>query len=135
MTRNEIIKMLDFDVDKLFKSGWKLGISVAIPKLTVDEKLSSELFKTFSDDLITYLNIHGVYVSNLVIPVETSKALDQLREEINHAAAVKGNKLMNKAVVWSQGKGWFNRFNPVADKQNIIELIPLLHEMAIALDK
>ena len=135
MTKKEIMKKLDFDVDKLFKTGAKFGIFVAIPKLRVDEKLSSELFKTFSDDLIAYLHIQEVDVSNLVIPVETSKSLDQLREEINHAAAVKGNKLMNKAVVWSQGKGWFNRFNPVADKQNIIELIPLLHEMAIALEK
>lgn len=135
MTKKEIMKKLDFDVDKLFKTGAKFGIFVAIPKLRSDEKLSAELFKTFSDDLITFLNVENVDVSSIVLPVETNKSVDQLREEINHAAAEKGNKFLNKAVVWSQGKGWFNRFNPVADKQNIIELIPLLHEMAIALSK
>ena len=129
------MKKLDFDVDKLFKTGAKFGIFIAVPKLRVDEKLSAELFRTFSDDLISYLTILSVDISSLVVPSKTNKTVDQLRDEINHAAAIKGNKLLNKAVVWSQGKGWFNRFNPVADKQNIIELIPLLHEMAIALEK
>ena len=135
MTKKEIMKKLDFDVDKLFKTGAKFGIFIAVPKLRVDEKLSAELFRTFSDDLISYLTILSVDISSLVVPSKSNKTVDQLRDEINHAAAIKGNKLLNKAVVWSQGKGWFNRFNPVADKQNIIELIPLLHEMAIALEK
>lgn len=128
------MKKLDFDVDKLFKTGAKFGIFIAVPKLRADEKLSSDLFETFSDDLISYLTIQNVDVSNLVIPVETNKSVDQLRDEINHTAT-KGNKFLNRAVVWSQAKGWFNKFNPAVDNNNIVELIPLLHEMAIALEK
>lgn len=134
MDLKEIRKKLDYVVGELFKTGAKFGIFIATPVLRSDKKLTPDLFRTFSDYLIEFLKLKEVDISNLAIPTNTNKDVKVLREEINHAAT-KGNKFLNKAVVWSQAKGWFNKFNPKADEQNIIELIPLLHEMAIALEK
>lgn len=135
MNKKEIIEKLHYDVKQLFKTGARFGIFIAIPVLRNDEKLSADLFRVFKDDLTQYLICNNVDVSQIALPTTSNKTKKQLRDEIEYAATKKGNKLLNKAVVISVGKGWFNRFNTMTEPQYIIDLIPLLEEMALVLTK
>lgn len=133
--KKELIKKLNFDVKELFTTKLALIKYMCKCKLRDQTKLTSELFLVFSDDLIEWLKNENVDVLDIIIPSSTEKTVDQLRDQIFDAANYSTKKMMSNAVCVNTADGWRNCFNMNAEPEHIKKLIPLLHEMAIAMKK